>query len=572
MKQPGLGALREAVASYAARRMPSGGTVRRDGLAGLTVAISGVPDGMASGLLAGVNPIYGLYANAIGPIAGGLLSSTALMVITTTSAASLVAGEALVGLPREGRESAFFLMVILAGAFQILFGLLRLGRLTGFVSYSVMTGFLAGIAVVLLLSQLPTVVGYEVTGANSIVQTVDLLKNLRKVDLASVALSGLTLILAGLLPRTRLRDVAGLLAIAVPTLLVALFGVESVQTVRDVGEIPGRLPTPSLPSVSALSLDVLTGALAVATIVLVQGAGVSQSVPNPDESLSRPSRDFIAQGVANVASGLFRGLPVGGSLSATALNVESGARRRWGAIFAGLWTVAIVGGFSGVVSRVAMPALAGLLVVAAVRSIEPSNVAAVWRVGWPSRIAGATTFLSTLVLPIQAAVGLGVALSALFYVYASSTDVSVVELVRRSGGQVEERTPPKRVPGGRVTVLDVYGHLFFAGARTLARLLPPPGEGRHPVVVLRLRGRTTIDATLAQVLSDYARQLEAADGRLYLTGLGERAYGEVERSGKLHLRGPVRAYEVTPIVGQSTGEAYDDAHAWLVGLHKKKEE
>jgi sulfate permease, SulP family len=567
VNQPGLGALRDAVTN-AARNLPSRRTSRRDGLAGLTVAVSSVPDGMASGLLAGVNPIYGLYAGVVGPIAGGLLSSAALMVITTTSAASLVAGKALVGLPREGRESAFFLMVILAGAFQILFGLLRLGRLTGFVSYSVMTGFLAGIAVVLLLSQLPTVVGYEVTGAHSIAQTIDLLKNLHQVNLASVGLSGLTLILAGLLVRTRLSKVASLLAIAVPTLLVALFGMESVQTVRDVGEIPGRLPTPSLPSFSALSFDVLTGALAVATIVLVQGAGVSQSVPNSDGSRHRASRDFIAQGVANVVSGLFRGLPVGGSVGATALNVEAGARRRWGAIFTGLWMAAIVVGFSGVVSRVAMPALAGLLIFAAIRSIKPSAMPAVWHAGWPSRIAATTTFLATLVLPIQAAVGLGVAISALLYVFSSSTDVSVVELVRRSDGRVEERTPPKRVPGGRVTVLDVYGHLFFAGARTLERLLPRPGEGRHPVVVLRLRGRRIFEATLVQVLSDYAKQLEAVDGRLYLTGLNERTHDEVERSGKFRLHGPVRAYEVTPILGQSTREAYDDAQAWLVGLRE----
>jgi sulfate permease, SulP family len=229
---------------------------------------------------------------------------------------------------------------------------------------------------------------------------------------------------------------------------------------------------------------------------------------------------------------------------------------------------AIVVGFSGVVSRVAMRALAGLLIVAAISSIKPSAMAAVWRAGWPSRIAGGTTFLSTLVLPIQAAVGLGVALSALFYIFRSSTDVSVVELVRRSGGRVEERTPPERVPGGRVTVLDVYGHLFFAGARTLERLLPQPGEGRHPVVVLRLRGRKNFDATLVQVLSDYAKQLEAADGRLYLTGLDERTHDEVERSGKLRLRGPIRAYEVTPILGQSTREAYADAQAWLVGLRE----
>src|SRR6185503_4617310 len=107
-----------------------------------------------------------------------------------------------------------------------------------------------------------------------------------------------------------------------------------------------------LPSLSAMTLDVLTGALAVALIVLVQGAGVSQSVPNPDGSRRGTSRDFIAQGAANVASGLFRGLPVGGSLSATALNVIYDAQSRWAATFAGLWMALIVTGFPGLVSYI----------------------------------------------------------------------------------------------------------------------------------------------------------------------------------------------------------------------------
>jgi sulfate permease, SulP family len=111
---------------------------------------------------------------------------------------------------------------------------------------------------------------------------------------------------------------------------------------------------------SSLNLDVITGALAVAVVILVQGAGVSQSVLNPDGSRRSTSCDFIAQGAANVASGLFRGLPVGGSLSATALNVIYGAQSRWGAVLAGLWMALIVMAFPGLVSYIAMlPPAAG---------------------------------------------------------------------------------------------------------------------------------------------------------------------------------------------------------------------
>jgi sulfate permease, SulP family len=566
VNQPGLRELREAVANHLARRMPSRASLREDGIAGLNSAVSSVPDGMASGILVGVNPIFGLYACMVGPIAGGIFSSTRLMIIATTSAASLSAGQALGGLQGEARENALFLMVVLIGVLQIVFGLVRTGKLTRFVSYSVMTGFILGIAVLTILSQLPTISGYQPTaGNNKVTQTFNLLSNLDRVNPWTLATAAITLGLAIVLPRTRLGNFGRLAAIIIPSVLVALFGLNSVAVIRDVGQIPSGIPMPHFPSLSALSFEVITGAFAVAVITLVQGAGVSQSVPNPDGSRRSMSRDFIAQGAANAASGFFRGLPVGGSLSTTALTVMSGARSHWAAIFAGLWMALLVVAFPGVVSYVVMPALGMLLILASVSTIKPVEALSVWKTGWSSRLAVVTTFLSTLLLPIQAAVGFGVVLSALLYINESSTDISVVELVKRDDGQIEERKAPQQLPSGKVTVLDVYGHLFYAGARTLERLLPKPNDAQHPIVILRLRGRNTVGATLLEVLSNYADKLQKLDGRLYLTGMSEQAREQVVRTGKLSLSGPVRAYEATPVVWESTREAVTDARTWLVG-------
>lgn len=566
VNQPGLRELREAVANHLERRFPRPTSVRADSIAGLNSAVSSVPDGMASGILVGVNPIYGLYACMVAPIAGGIFSSTRLMIVATTSAASLSAGQALGSLQGEARDNALFLMVVLIGALQIVFGLLRAGKLTRFVSYSVMTGFVIGIAVLTILSQLPTITGYEPTeGNNKVTQTFSLLSNLDRLNRWSLATAGITLVLALLLPRTKLGNFGRLVAIIIPSALVVLFGLDGVTTVRDVGEIPSGIPTPHLPSLSAFSFEVLTGALAVAVITLVQGAGVSQSVPNPDGSRRSMSRDFIAQGVANAASGLFRGLPVGGSLSTTALTVISGAISHWAAIFAGLWMALLVVVFPGVVSYVVMPALGMLLILASVSTIKPPDALSIWNTGWSSRLASVTTFLSTLLLPIQAAVGFGVVLSALLYINESSTDISVVELVKRDDGLIEERKPPRQLPSGKVTVLDVYGHLFYAGARTLERMLPKLNGAQNPVVILRLRGRNAFGATLLEVLSNYAEKLQKADGRLYLTGVSESAREQVVRTGKFRLSGPVQAYEATPVIWQSTREAVADARTWLVG-------
>ena len=204
-----------------------------------------------------------------------------------------------------------------------------------------------------------------------------------------------------------------------------------------------------------------------------------------------------------------------GSLSTTALTVISGARTRWAAIFAGLWMAVLVVVFPRLVSYVAMPALGMLLILASISTVKPSEALSIWNTGWRSRLASVTTFLSTLFLPIQAAVGFGVVLSALLYVNQSSTDISVVELVKRSDGLIEERKPPKELRSNTVTVLDVYGYLFYAGARTLERLLPKPNGAQNSVVILRLRGRTNLGATLVEVLANYADKLHAGQGRLY---------------------------------------------------------
>ena len=560
---PGLSDLREAVAA-ARHDLPGRPTLRGDTVAGLNAALAGVPDGMASGLLAGVNPVFGLYACIAGPIAGGLLSSTERMIVATTSAAALGAGQALSGLPEDQRADALFLMVALVGMLQIAFGVLHLGRLTRFVSYSVMTGFVAGIAVRTVLTQLPTITGYEPAGDNEVSKAIDLVMHAGQVDLRILAVAVAVLVLALALGRTRLDRLSTLLAIVLPSLAIAVLGIGGVPIVRDVGEIPAGVPLPSIPSLAALSPELLSGALAIAVIVLVQGTGVSQSVPNADGSRPSISRDFIAQGAANVASSLFHGLPVGGSLSTTALMMLSGARSRLAPIFAGLWMLAVVVALSGLVARIAMPALATVLIVATASSIKPGNVHAVWTAGWPSRLAALVTFAGVLVLAIQLAVLIGVALSIALYVIADASDISVVQLVRREDDRIEEHEPARALESDSVTVLDIYGHLFFAGARTLESRLPRVGQARNPAVVIRLRGRTDVGATLVDVLATYAETIREAGGRLYLTGLGDGVRNELARSGKLRLDGPVQAYEATSIIGDSTRRAAADASAWLV--------
>jgi sulfate permease, SulP family len=536
--------------------------LRSDLLAGLPGAIGSVPDGMAAAVLVGVNPVQGLYASFAGPIAGGLSTSTRLMVITTTSAAALAAGSALQGVAPAQRPDAVVLLTLLAGVALAVAGILRLGRYTRFVSYSVMIGFLTGIAVNIVCSQLADLTGSTAHGGFPLAKAVDVIIHPGRIDVASL-LTGLgALAILVLLARTRLAMVSALAALVIPTAVVAVAGASSVARVRDVGEIPRGFPLPHVPDVRLLSFGLVTGALAIAAIVLVQGAGVSEAAPNEDGTRSDVNQDIVAQGVANVASGFFRGLPVGGSVGQTALNKSVGARTRWAAIWSGIWMLAILVAFSGLVGLVALPTLAAILIYAAAGSLRFGEISAILRTGRISQVAVVTTFAATLFLPVAAAVGIGVALSLMLQLNQEAMDLAVVELVPRDDGRFEERPPPAKLISGHVTVLDVYGSLLYAGARTLQARLPDPAGARSPAVVLRLRRRTSLGATFIKVVSDYAGQLADVDGRLYLSGLEPSLTQRLRRTGQID--GPVRTFEATPIVGESTQAAYLDAEAWLV--------
>jgi SulP family sulfate permease len=565
--------------------MPRRRHLREDIIAGLPGAISSVPDGMASSVLAGVNPAHGLYASFVGPIGGGLTSSTRLMVVTTTSAAALAAGSALGSYDGDERSSAMILLTLLAGALMIGAALLRLSRYIRFVSYSVMLGFLTGIAVNMVLGQLPDLLGISAEGSVSVTKAWYALIHLADAEPAAAICGGSALAILVLLGLTRLSAIGSLVALLLPTAGVLLLGAASVALVEDTGRIPVGLPALGLPELGLFSMELLGGAAAVAALVLIQGAGVAEAVPNPDGSRSSTRRDFAAQGIANLASSLFGGQPVGGSVGQTALNLTAGAASRWAAIWSGVWMAIILVAFSGLIGKVAMPTLAAVLIYAGARAISPRELVAVARAGRIPALAMVATFTAVLVLPVAQAVGVGVIVSLILQLNQEALDLKVVRLERDASGNTVESRPPRAVSAGQVVVLDAYGSLFYAGARTLQRHLPVPVAGEEspdrdgdgdgdgepadaarrpgrrtgPVVILRLRGRTTLGATFLKVIGDYAHALHDVHGALYLTGVDPGLAAGWERDGTVRKLAGVHVRPATPRLGESTQAAIASA-------------
>jgi SulP family sulfate permease len=424
-----------------------------------------------------------------------------------------------------------------------------------------MIGFLSGVAVNIIAGQLPDLTGAPAEGSVALAKAWDVITHPTSISGPSLltGLGAIAIIVA--LAKTKVASFGAVVALAVPTVVVLVTGA-AVALVEDQGAIPRGIPLPALPPLSMFSWSLLTGALAVAAIVLVQGVGVAESAPNDDGTRSDANADFVAQGIGNIGSGLFQGQPVGGSVGQTALNRSAGASSRWASIFSGLWMLLILALFSGVVGRVAMPTLAALLIYAAVGSLRASEAATVWRTGLTSQIAIASTFIATLALPVAAAVGLGVVLSLLLQLNQAALDLKIVELVPDNDGHLEERSAPARLRSHTATLVDVYGSLHYAGARTLEGHLPDPGGTTSPALVLRMRGRTRLGATSLTVLANYARQLDAVGGRLYLAGLDPSLIEQARRTGAIPESAPVRLYGAGAVVGASSLEAFYDAQTW----------
>ena len=539
-----------------------------DLLAGLTFALVNIPQSMAHALLAAVNPVFGLYTLMLAIPVGALFTSAVFMNVSTTSALAVAAGDTLINYPSDARASVLVTLVLMIGIFQIILGLLRLGWLTRFIPFSVMTGFMTGVAVLIVIGQLGDFTGYYSNYSGKIVQVADLVLNLDLIMWITLAIGLLTILLVYGLGRTRFSRFSLVLALVIASgiavLLNEFFGAD-IKLVSDIAEVPRALPQLVLPDLSLIP-SLIVPAIAVGIIGLVQGAGVSQTFPNPDGKFSDVSRDFFGQGTANVAAGFFGGIPAGGSSSGTALIISAGARSRWANIFAGLCVAALVLVFANLVEMVAMPVLAGLVIIAGIQMVNVGAIQTVWHTNTVARTIMVLTFASTLIMPLQYAVLLGVVISILLFVFQQSNTIRVVEWDASKSGWPVERPVPEKLESNQVTVLFVYGNLFYAAADVFEKSLPAVEGTRRPVVILLLRGYDDIGSTVIGVLHRYTESLQAQGGKLILAGISPALQDQLQRTGMLSLIGEQNLFPATESIGEFGNVALQAARDWLAEI------
>lgn len=530
-------------------------------------AVSGlvsIPDAIGSAILAGVSPTYGFNALMTGTPIGTLFSGSQFMTIGLTSAMMIAVADALIGYSGEEMIAALFTLTLLIGVFQLAFGLLKLGKFTQFISNSVMVGFLVGIALVVVFGQLGDFTGYYSDAAGDVRLAIDTLLNIGQWSLPTVATGLVTIIIIVIFNRTRLRNFSMAIAMVLGTLGVFLLGLDSVKLVGDTFDIISAFPTPVLPNI-ALIPELALSAIAIGLIGLIQGAGVSQGVPNPDGEYGDVSQDFSAQGVANLVAGTFQGLPLGGSLGLTGLVKSTGARSRWANVFVGVFVIIFIVLFGEQVELVAMPAVAAVLIMVGIEIIMGSmgKVRDVWDTSTSKRVIMVVTFILTLSLPVQQAILFGVILSFIDYIYSTSKMVQLHVLRPTDTDTYVEESAPEALEDNSITILNARGSAYFAAARTLQGLLPSAQKAQHAVVIMRMRGHQEIGSTLILVMERYAGELRANGGRLMLSGVNETVMDQLQRTETTEVIPEDAIFMATDTLGESTQQALAAAEKWI---------
>jgi SulP family sulfate permease len=531
-----------------------------DIVGGFVAGLYSVPEGIGYASLAGVNPMYGIYSGMLPVAVAAAATGSVLMMSTLTSAIALTMGGVLDANAYTGDQvgQAVFTMALLAGALMVVLGLLKLGKVVNFISSSVMTGFVMGVAVLILVGKFDEIVGYDPTKyTNKIAKAIDIVSHPGSWDPTTAAVGFATIALAFAVKMVpQLKRYALVLVVFVVTGVVWVLGIHT-PLISDTATIPtglSALPIPkgtsTLPDLSMIP-DLLIGSLSIAIVALAQGAGIRPAFPNPDGSRSSSSRDFLGQGLGNVAGAFVQAAPSGGSLSRTAVSADGGARSRVAGYVAALTVVILVVFFGPVVGAIPNAVIGGLLFVIGVELVtgRMSDARLAWETGRTPMMLFTVTLILTLTVPLQWAIAVGAVLSLLAFVGASGSSAELKVAMKDDSGWLLGDDIPSSFPAEDPLVLTYRGPNFFADVTTIAERLPVPDPERAGVLVFDVGELERFSSTTLKEIGKYHSSLAACGGGLVLAGIGESSRRILARTGLLQQIGEKNTVPSDPHLG-----------------------
>jgi SulP family sulfate permease len=533
-------------------RRYNGHHLRADLMAGLTVAVVAVPQSMAYALIAGVPVQYGLYASIVPTIVACLWGSSAHLVTGPTTAVSLVVFTSLSELAPSGTPHYIELALLLAfivGVIQIGMGLSRLGVFLNFVSHSVILGFSTGAAVLIGFKQLPNFLGLKLERGGSLVSALwELVTTMTDMHAVTLALGLLTILVIGVLKKFRPTWPGTLIAMLLTSLLVGLFDL-SAQGVAVVGAIPRSLPPFHLPAVgwNENFSRLIPGALAIAILGLVEAASIAKAIAGQTHQRINMNQEFLGQGLANVAAGLFSGYPGSGSFTRSAINFRSGGKTPMSGIISGVSVAVTVLAAAPLAAHLPVAALAGALLVIAVEMIKVADIKRAVRSTRNDATVLVITFLSTLFLNIEFAVYVGALLSIALHLKTTSQPRIYSTVPDLISGKMIGTTHGKMCC--QMDIVRIEGSLFFGSSDFVLEDLQRRLKS-HPnmsCLLIRMHQVNNFDASGVHVLQQIVAQLGARGGGLFFSGVNARVFQVFKNSGLLreigepHIRSSTRA-------------------------------
>ncbi|NUQ37873.1 MAG: STAS domain-containing protein [Caldilineales bacterium] len=496
--------------------------LRFDLTAGATVTAVLLPQAIALALLAGLPPQMGVFGAIMGAAVGALWGSSWHLHSGPTNTHSLLTAAVLTPLFVAGSPeymAAAGLLAVMIGVFRLIGGLARLGLLANFISDAVIVGFTAGAGALIVIGQLPNLLKIQnVGGANALASLQGILIHAEEIHLLSAALGVAVILLLLGLQRWAKKAPAPLLAMILSGGIVALAGLDA-QGVQVVGAIPAALPTlASLPFFDlALIGNLSGGALAIGAIGLVEAVSIARALSAQSGQRLDSNQEFVGQGVANIAAGLFSGFPGSASFNRSAMNYAAGARTPLAAVFSGLILLGVILILGPLVAYVPFAALAGILVVIAFRMVDYGEMARILRSTRGDATIMVATLLATLFLPLQFAVLTGILMALAYYILKTSTPQVLLMVPDADYMHLEHR--PDQPNCAQLAVMEIRGDLYFGAVNHVEEAILA-NAASHPAqldLLLRLNNVQQIDISGVHMLEAVVRSYRERGGDVFLS-------------------------------------------------------
>ena len=445
------------------------GWFRADAMAGITVTAYLVPQCLAYADLAGVAPVTGLWVAVVAMLVYALLGTSRMLSVGPESATAIMVAAAVAPLAAGNAERYLALtaaLALLVGAVCMGAFVLRLGFVADLLSMPILVGYMAGVAVIMIVSQLGTLTGIELAGSGTVGKITELAGRLGEVRPPSLALGGAVVVFLFVLRWRWPLAPGSLLAVAGASAAVALLGLEA-QGISLVGAVPSGLPAPSLPAIGGADVTALVGSAAAITFVGYSDVALTgRAFAARNGETIDPNREFLALGAANVAAGLTGGFALSASGSRTAIVDAMHARSQVAGVVAALSTIVVVLLVPGLIALIPHAALGGIVVYAAWRLVDRNAIRRLWRFRSSELGLAVGAFAGVLLFDVLAGILFAIALSvAELFVRVARPPAAVLGRVPGLAGlhNIEDYPDAEQIPG--LLVFRYDAPLCFANAQ-----------------------------------------------------------------------------------------------------------